>query len=301
MAIPHLPDPGRVSALPSTPAAPACDRPQGNGAGRAVRTHDRAGRDRTAQRAAARLMLARMRRLAPGDPEHGTLREQVIAEYMSYARHLAARYAFGGRITEDLYQVAYVGLVKSVDRFDPDQGAAFLSFAKPTILGELKHYFRECSWAVHVPRRIQDLSSDMRPVAETLSQRFQRDPTVPELAALLGTDPHEVIDAIKAADLHHVDSLDLPAGTDEDAGTAYGDLLGAEDPGIQNVVDRETLRPLLARLPPRDKRILHLAFFRGMTQEQIGAELGVTQMQVSRLLSAILRRLRLGADREAAS
>ncbi len=300
MTMPRFPSPGYVSGLHSAPTPPARDLPQDGDAGRATRSDERGGHDHTEQRAAALLTLARMHQLDPGDPEHGTLRGQMIAEYMPYARHLAMRYAAGGRLTKDLCQVAYVGLVKSVDRFDPNHGSAFLSFATPTILGELKRYFRDSSWAVHVPRRIQELSNDVQPVTETLTQRLHRNPTIPELAALLGADPHEVLDAVKAADLRHVHSLDLPIGTDQDAGAAYGDLLGAEDPGIQSVVDRETLRPLLARLPLRDKHILYLSFFRGMTQEQIGAELGVTQMQVSRLLSAILQRLRLGADCEPA-
>jgi RNA polymerase sigma-B factor len=301
MAMPPSPGPGPVSELhAAAPPPPARDLPQNGGAVRATRSHDRGGRDHTEQRAAALLMLTRMHRLDPGDPEHRRLRDQVIAEYMPYARHLAMRYAAGGRLARDLCQVAYLGLIKSVDRFDPNHGAAFLTYATPTILGELKCYFRDSSWAVHVPRRIQELSNDVRPVTETLVQRLHRNPTVPELAALLGADPPEILAALMAADLSHVHSLDLPAGTDQEAGAAYGDLLGAEDPGIQNVVDRETLRPLLARLPPRDKHILYLSFFRGMTQEQIGAELGVTQMQVSRLLSAILQRLRLGADCEPA-
>jgi RNA polymerase sigma-B factor len=301
MAMPRLPSPGHVSVLHATPMPPAHGLPQGSRAGRVARTHDRSGHDRTAQRAATLLMLARMHRLDPDDPEHRALRERVIAEYMSYARHLAARYAVGGQASEDLCQVAYVGLIKSVDGFNPDYGATFLGYATPTILGELKRHFRDSSWAVHVPRRIQELSSQVRPITENVAQRLHRDPTIPELAALLGTGPREVLDAIKATGLHYVDSLDLPVSTDQSTGVTHGDLLGAEDPGMQNVVDRETLRPLLARLPVRDKRILHLSFFRGMTQEQIGAELGVTQMQVSRLLSAILQRLRLGADSEAAS
>jgi RNA polymerase sigma-B factor len=295
MATPRLSGTGHVP-VPCTPLEPARDLPHDFGAGRATRIYDRGGRDRTAQRATALVMLARMRRLNPGDPEHAALRERVIAEYMAYARHLAARYAVDGQLAEDLCQVAYVGLVKSVDGFDPDYGAAFLSYATPTILGELKRYFRDSSWAVHVPRRIQELSSDVRPATEALAQRLQRSPTIPELATLLGNDPREVIDAIEAAGLHHVDSLDLPVGADQSTGAVYGDLLGADDPGIQNIVDRETLRPLLARLTRRDKRILHLSFFREMTQVQIGAELGVSQMQVSRLLSTILQQLRQSAE-----
>lgn len=299
MATPRSPGTRRISTIRPPLILPR-EVPQGV-AETARNGFDRRGRDRTAQRAAALLMLVRMQQIDPGDPEHGTLRERVIAEYMPYARHLAARYTAGGQFAEDLRQVAYVGLVKAVDNFDPDYGAAFLSYATPMIIGELKRYFRDSTWAVHVPRRIQELSGEVRPVIETLAQRLHRSPTIPELAGLLGAEPREVLEAIDATGLRHIDSLDMPLRTDQGTGDAYGDLLGSEDPGMQNVVDRETLRPLLALLPARDKRILHLSFFRGMTQEQIGTELGVSQMQISRLLAAILQRLRQGADCEVTS
>jgi RNA polymerase sigma-B factor len=265
-----------------------------------ARGYDRNGRDRTAERAAALLMLVRMHELGAGHPEYAVLRERVIAEYMSYARHLALRYAAAGRGADDLRQVAYVGLIKAVDNFDPGFGAAFLSYATPTILGELKRYFRDHTWAVHVPRRIQELNGQVQPVTEALTQRLHREPTIREIAGILVADPGEVLDAINATGLHFLDSLDLPVSTDQSTSMSYGDLIGAEDPGIQNVVDRETLRPLLAGLPARDKRILHLSFFGGMSQAQIGSELGVSQMQISRLLSGILLRLREGVDRAAA-
>jgi RNA polymerase sigma-B factor len=265
-----------------------------------ARGYDRNGRDRTAERAAALLMLVRMHQLGPGHPEHAPLREQVIAEYMSYARHLALRYAAPGRSADDLRQVAYVGLIKAVDNFDPDFGAAFLSYATPTILGELKRYFRDHTWAVHVPRRIQELSGQLPPVTEALTQRLHREPTVREIAGILAAEPAEVLDAIGATGLHFLDSLDLPVNADQSTGLSYGDLIGAQDPGMQNVVERETLRPLLAGLPARDKRILHLSFFGDMSQAQIGSELGVSQMQISRLLSSILLRLRQDVDRGAA-
>jgi len=151
-----------------------------------------------------------------------------------------------------------------------------------------------------VPRRVQELSGQIQPAVETLTHRLHRDPTIQEIAGVLGADPGEVLDAVDAVGLHRLDSLDMPVNANQGAGISYGDLLGVQDPGIQNVVDRETLRPLLARLPVRDKRILRLSYFDGLTQQQIGAELGVSQMQISRLLAGILMRLRQGADREAA-
>jgi RNA polymerase sigma-B factor len=256
---------------------------------------DRNGRDRSDQRALALRSLNRMHGLAPGDVERAALRVAVITEYMPYARHLASRYGVRGPAAEDFLQSAYVGLVKAVDHFDPDFGTAFLTYATPTILGELKRYFRDTTWAVHVPRRIQELSSELRPATEALSQRLNRAPTVAELAVLLGTDPSDVVDAIDATGLHTVGSLDVPAATDDGGGSLLGELLGAEDPDLQNVVDRETLRPLLATLSAREKKILLLRYFRSMTQAEIGEELGVSQMQVSRLLADILARLRARA------
>ena len=276
--------PDRVSTLPPAP--------------RVGQVLDRNGRDRTEQRAAALRSLDRMHRLEPGDAERDSLREAVVTEYMPYARHVAARYGVRGQSADDFLQAAYVGLVKAVENFDPDFGAAFLSYATPTILGEIKRHFRDTTWAVHVPRRVQELSAELRTATATLSQRLNRAPTVDELAALLAAEPSDVVDAIDAAGLHAVASLDMPAATEDGGGSLLSDLTGTDDPGFQNVVDRETLRPLLAALTVREKNILLMRFFRSMTQSQIGAELGVSQMQVSRLLAGILGRLRERADRE---
>ena len=300
MATPGSPGTAQPSVIDPS-RTPARTVPQRGGADHTANGYDRRGHDRTAQRAAALLILVRMHQLGSGDPERARLRERVIGEYMPYARHLAARYGAAGPLGDDLRQVAYLGLIKAVDNFDPDYGVAFLGYATPMILGELKRYFRDHAWAVHVPRRLQELSGRVQPATEALTQRLHRDPTIRELAGILGADLSEVVDAVAATGLHHVDSLDMLPGANQSATMSYGDLLGADDPGMQIVVDRETLRPLLARLPVRDKRILHLSFFRGMTQAQIGAELGVSQMQISRLLTAILEQLRQGAYCDAAS
>jgi RNA polymerase sigma-B factor len=256
---------------------------------------DRHGRDRSDQRALALRSLDRMHRLVPGDAERAALRVAVIAEYMPYARHLASRYGVRGHAAEDFLQSAYVGLVKAVDHFDPDFGTAFLTYATPTILGELKRYFRDTTWAVHVPRRVKELTSDLRTATETLSQRLNRAPSVHELAVLLEADPAQVVDAIKASTLHAVRSLNMPIMIEDGPGSSLSDLIGADDRGFQDVIDRETLRPLLAALSAREKEILMMRFFRSMTQTEIGKDLGVSQMQVSRLLTGILGRLRTGA------
>jgi RNA polymerase sigma-B factor len=256
---------------------------------------DRNGRDRSDQRALALRSLNRMHHLAPGDVERAALRVAVITEYMPYARHLASRYGVRGPAAEDFLQSAYVGLVKAVDHFDPDFGTAFLTYATPTILGKLKRYFRDTTWAVHVPRRVKELTVDLRAATETLTQRLNRAPSVHELAVLLEADPALVADAIDATALHAPKSLDMPIMTEDGTGSSLGDLMGADDRGFQYVIDRETLRPLLATLSAREKQILLMRFFRGLTQAEIGKELGVSQMQVSRLLTGILGRLRTGA------
>ena len=236
-----------------------------------------------------------MHGLAPGDVERAALRVAVITEYMPYARHLASRYGVRGPAAEDFLQSAYVGLVKAVDHFDPDFGTAFLTYATPTILGELKRYFRDTTWAVHVPRRVKELSIGVREATETLSHKLSRAPSVHELAVLLEADPAQVADAIDAAARHAPRSLDMPAMTEDGTGSFLTDLMGADDRGFQDVIDRETLRPLLATLSAREREILLMRFFRGMTQVEIGKELGVSQMQVSRLLAGILGRLRTRA------
>ena len=254
------------------------------------RTADAA--DRTSERAEALAALIRLRGMPPDDPLRDGLRDWIIAEYMSYARYVAARYHRRGETTEDLEQVAYLGLVKAVDNFDPGYGTTFLTYATPMIVGEIKRHFRDATWDVHVPRRMQELSAAVRVAEVDLSQESGRQPTVEEIAVRLRTTPEEIVDALDATTAYDTSSLDTPVTLPDRDGTTLADLLGAEDPEIGLVVDRETLRPLLTELDKRDKRILLMRFFRGMTQSQIGDELGVSQMQVSRLLARILGELR---------
>ncbi|MFD0634587.1 SigB/SigF/SigG family RNA polymerase sigma factor [Catenulispora yoronensis] len=255
--------------------------------------------DRGRRRAAALAGLRRLAGLAPDDPERAALREHVIGEYMSYARYLAGRFQHRGETSEDLDQVAYLGLVKAVDNYDPAYRTSFLTYATPMIVGEIKRHFRDTTWDVHVPRRLQELSAALRPAEELLNQKLGRDPTLTELAAHLGATPEEVIDALEAAAVYSAASLDVPVAQPDGEGVTLGELLGADDPGFTMVVDRESLKPLLAALSEREKRILLMRFFRGMSQAEIGAELGVSQMQISRLLTQIITRLRAGVDPEA--
>jgi RNA polymerase sigma-B factor len=238
--------------------------------------------------------LRRLSGLAPADPERPALREFVIGEYMSYARYIAGRFRHRGESSDDLEQAAYVGLVKAVDGFDAEFRTTFLTYATPVITGELKRHFRDTTWDVHVPRRMQELSAAIRQARETCAHRLGRDPTVTELASGLDASTEEIVDAMDAMAVYNASSLDVPAGLPDGEGATLGDLIGDDDPAFGLVVDRESLRPLLAGLDERDKRILLLRYFRNMSQTEIGEELGVSQMQVSRLLSRILGELRAG-------
>jgi len=230
--------------------------------------------------------------MEPDDPEYAGLRAYVIEEYMSYARYLAGGYRRRGEFAADLEQVAYLGLVKAVDNFDPDYGTTFLTYATPMITGEIKRHFRDTTWDVHVPRRMQELSAAVRAAEAELTQRFGAPPKASELAEHLGLTADELAEVFDASAAHNTASLDVPVALSDGQGATLGELLGGEDAGIEMVVDREALKPLLATLSAREKRILLMRFFRNMSQSEIGAELGVSQMQVSRLLTQILGRLR---------
>ena len=250
--------------------------------------------ERETQRAATMLVLRRMADLGNGDRERARLRTEVIEDHMPYARHIARRYGLlRGAVDEDFEQVAYVGLVKAVDNFDPEYGTGFLAYASPMIVGEIKRHFRDATWDVHVPRRLQELTGGVRRGVEALTAQLGREPTLVELAEHLGVETDEVVEALDAAGAYTAASLDHPVGVDEDS-ESLGDLIGGEDPGFELAVDREVLRVLVADLGEREKRILLLRFFRGMTQAEIGEEIGISQMQVSRLLTKILAQLRDG-------
>ncbi|NUP50249.1 MAG: SigB/SigF/SigG family RNA polymerase sigma factor [Catenulispora sp.] len=252
--------------------------------------------ERARERAAARAALNRLRRMSPDDSEYEGLREYVIGEYMSYARYIAGRFQLRGEALTDLEQVAYLGLVKAVDNYDPDYGTTFLTYATPMISGEIKRHFRDTSWDVHVPRSMQELSTAVRAAEEELTQLTGSPPTAAEVARRLDLSADEVADAYEAVAAYSAASLDVPVSTADGAGSTLGELLGDEDPEFDKVVDREALKPLLAELGARDKRILLMRFFRNMSQAEIGAELGVSQMQVSRLLTRILSGLREGLE-----
>jgi RNA polymerase sigma-B factor len=254
--------------------------------------------DYARERAVARAALVRLRKMPPEDPEYEALREFVIGEYMSYARYIAGKFRQRGESQLDLEQVAYVGLVKAVDNFDPDYGAAFLTYATPMIAGEVRRHFRDTTWDVHVPRRVQENALAVRAAERELTQQLGRAPSAAEIGKHLELSADEVAEAYEASVAHHAASLDVPVAMSDGDGASMGELMGDEDPGFELVVNREALKPLLAELGTRDKKILLMRFFRNMTQSQIADELGVSQMQVSRLLSQILRGLRERVEAE---
>jgi RNA polymerase sigma-B factor len=248
--------------------------------------------DRLGAYAAALSALRRLATLERSDPQRTELREFVIGEYMSYARYVAGRFRQRGESAEDLEQVAYVGLVKAVDSYDAEFHTTFLTYATPVITGEIKRHFRDTTWDVHVPRRMQELSAALRHARESMAHELGRDPTVSELADRLDASTEEIVNAMDASAVYNASSLDVPVGLSDGDGATLGELIGADDPAYGQVIDREALKPVLAELDERDTRILLLRYFRNMSQTEIGEEIGVSQMQVSRLLTRILGRLR---------
>ncbi|MFE5207911.1 RNA polymerase sigma factor SigF [Streptomyces sp. NPDC056600] len=277
-------------------AASDHERPAGQSHHEAVGASRDPGRrqtreERVAQdRSAARALFVRLRSLEPGTPEYGELRDRLVRMHLPLVEHLARRFRNRGEPLDDLTQVATIGLIKSVDRFDPDRGVEFSTYATPTVVGEIKRHFRDKGWAVRVPRRLQELRLSLTTATAELSQTHGRSPTVHELAERLGISEEEVLEGLESANAYSTLSLDVPDTDDESP--AVADTLGAEDEALEGVEYRESLKPLLEDLPPREKRILLLRFFGNMTQSQIAQEVGISQMHVSRLLARTLAQLR---------
>jgi RNA polymerase sigma-B factor len=220
-------------------------------------------------------------------------RDAMIERHLGLARHLALRYSDSGEPLEDLFQVASIGLVNAVDRFDASRGIAFTTFAVPTILGELKRHFRDRGWAIHVPRDLKEAALRVRrAIAE---HHGDRPPTPAELAQATGLSLEGVLEALDAAGVQRALSLDAPASSEEEGGAALVDLLGGEDAELARATDRTLLASLLRVVTPREREILRLRFAEDLTQSQIGAHIGVSQMQVSRILRAALARMREAA------
>ncbi|MFG2412014.1 RNA polymerase sigma factor SigF [Streptomyces goshikiensis] len=241
-------------------------------------------------RSGARALFFELRELPEGSVERAELRNRLVRMHLPLVEHLARRFRNRGEPLDDLTQVATIGLIKSVDRFDPDRGVEFSTYATPTVVGEIKRHFRDKGWAVRVPRRLQELRLSLTTATAELSQQHGRSPTVHELAERLGISEEEVLEGLESANAYSTLSLDVPDTDDESP--AVADTLGSEDEALEGVEYRESLKPLLEGLPPREKRILLLRFFGNMTQSQIAQEVGISQMHVSRLLARTLAQLR---------
>lgn len=249
--------------------------------GRRHDSHDRSG---------ARALFIELRKLPDGSPARAELRNHLVRMHLPLVEHLARRFRNRGEPLDDLTQVATIGLIKSVDRFDPERGVEFSTYATPTVVGEIKRHFRDKGWAVRVPRRLQELRLSLTSATAELSQQHGRAPTVHELAERLAISEEEVLEGLESANAYSTLSLDVPDTDDESP--AVADTLGEEDDALEGVEYRESLKPLLEELPPREKKILLLRFFGNMTQSQIAQEVGISQMHVSRLLARTLAQLR---------
>ncbi|MFG2666178.1 SigB/SigF/SigG family RNA polymerase sigma factor [Streptomyces sp. NPDC048387] len=251
----------------------------------------------------SRLFLARLRALEEGTREYQYVRNTLIEMNLSLVRFAARRFrsraAGGGVEMDDIVQVGTIGLIKAIDRYDPDREVEFSTLALPYITGEIKRHFRDTTWAVHVPRRLQELRTELAKAQEVLTDTLRRAPTVKELAGHLGLPEDEVVDGMVAANGYTSGSLDLACEADETQGAGrptrpLADRLGDTDPAMELFEEFHTLAPLLKELDPRDRQILSMRFGQDKTQSEIGAALGISQMQVSRLLSRTLSRLREG-------
>ncbi|MFI1017602.1 RNA polymerase sigma factor SigF [Streptomyces sp. NPDC020965] len=244
-------------------------------------------------RALSKTLFARLENLDEGTHEHAYVRNTLVELNLALVKFAASRFRSRSEPMEDIIQVGTIGLIKAIDRFELSRGVEFPTFAMPTIIGEIKRFFRDTSWSVRVPRRLQELRLDLAKAGDELAQRLDRSPTVPELAVHLGIGEDEVVEGMAASNAYSASSLDAQPEDDDSEG-ALAHRIGYEDNGLEGIEYIESLKPLIASLTPRDRKILSLRFVANMTQSDIGEELGISQMHVSRLLSRTLVRLRKG-------
>jgi len=243
---------------------------------------------RPADRERERQLFARL----PDDPG---AREEIVEMFLPLAEYLARRFAGRGEALDDLVQVASLGLLNAIDRFDPGREVQFSTYAAVTIVGELKRHFRDKGWAIRVPRRLQEVALRVNAVLPELSQELGRSPTIEEISQRCEAPAEEILDAMEAVQAYSTSSLETPVGEE---GTAPIDVLGEEDASIEMLESWSAVGPALRKLPRRERTVLYLRFFRGLTQSEIAREVGVSQMHVSRILSQTLRHLRDAVGRE---
>jgi RNA polymerase sigma-B factor len=219
-------------------------------------------------------------------------RELLIERFLPLARQLARRYQRPEEPFDDLFQVACLGLINAIERYDLDRGVAFSSYAVPTIVGEIKRYFRDRTWSVRVPRDLQELTLKVDRVVADLTTRLHREPTLAEVAAKVGADEEDVLDALEASSAHTAASLDEPWHSDDGSDDTLGDSVGTEERGFACAEDRATVALLMRAVSPREREVLRLRFSEDLTQAEIGEQVGLSQMQVSRIIRQAIGRLR---------
>ena len=235
-------------------------------------------------------MFEQLAALEAGTSEHEALRAALIERHLPLVTFMARKFADRGEPLDDLIQVGTIGLIKAIDRFEISKGFEFSTFATPTIVGEIKRHFRDKTWAVRVPRRLQELGASVTKATTELTQRLDRSPTPKEIAKHLGITVDDVAEALESNAAYSTVSLDVTSETS----TSIGETFGALDEALEGVEYRESLKPLLAQLDDREKRILQMRFFDNLSQSQIATELGISQMHVSRILNKVLTHLREG-------
>jgi RNA polymerase sigma-B factor len=235
---------------------------------------------------------------AESEEDKSSHRERLVEQYIGLVEFLARRFRNRGEPLEDLVQVGTIGLLKAIDRFDLDREVEFSTYATPTIVGELKRHFRDKGWAVRVPRRLQELHLELTKTVSLLGQELGRSPTVAEIAEATGTDEETVLEGLEIAQAYNFTSLDAPIESDDGGSTSFADQLGTQDEHLENLEYRASLAPEVAKLPDRERTILYLRFFKGLTQSEIAERLGISQMHVSRLLNRTLGQLREAFEEE---
>jgi RNA polymerase sigma-B factor len=269
------------------------DGPQGPPASGAYPLRADASEDRIARAREDRRLLVRLHR-------HGDMaaREALVDRFLPLARQLARRYQHGGEQLDDLIQVASLGLLKAIDRFDPARETAFSSFAVPTILGELKRHFRDKGWSVRVPRDLQELAVRVERLSDELGRELGRAPSIAELAEHIGVSSEQVLEAREAAAAYRAVSLDRPRDDDDEGDGGIAEHVGVEDPGFDVAEDAATVDRLMRVLSEREREVLRLRFAEDLTQSEIGARVGVSQMHVSRLIRHAVAQLRDAAEEQ---
>jgi RNA polymerase sigma-B factor len=294
----HTASPATPAATPAVPTAPAAPEEAPAVASPPTPPARVPNSNAVEARALTQVLFDELSGLEPGTSEHSRVRAALIEVNLPLVRYAAARFRSRNEPMEDIVQVGTIGLIKAIDRFDCERGVEFPTFAMPTIVGEVKRFFRDTSWSVRVPRRLQELRLALTKTSDELAQKLDRSPTVAELAVALGVSEEDVVDGLAVGNAYTASSLDSPPPEDDGGEGTLADRLGYEDTALEGVEYRESLKPLLAQLPPRERRIIMLRFFANMTQSQIGEEVGISQMHVSRLLTRTLTQLRDGLTAE---